>query len=92
MKERERRSIPRTYAEVKAVLPDFKKTYMSRPPVIGTGLGMEQPTTGHKRFVLRVYLAQEPTADQQRSLKQTFRGVPINYELTGPIVALGDES
>lgn len=92
MSERKRAPIPRTFEEVKAVLPSFEETYMNRPPVIGTGLGMDRPPRGKERFVFRVYLEQEPTEEQQRALKKTFGGVPIHYELTGPIVAAGEGS
>lgn len=43
MAERKRAPIPRTFEEVKAVLPNFKETYINKPPVIGAGLGMERP-------------------------------------------------
>lgn len=90
MAERRKAPISSTFEEVKAVLPDFKETYMNmKPLVIGAGLGMEQPTKGRKRFVFRVYLEQEPTGEQRRLLKKTFRGIPIKYKVTGPIVAAG---
>lgn len=77
---------PRTFEAVRAILPDCTKAYMERPPVIGVGLGAENKR-GSQRFVFRVLLGKEPAPDQQKTLKKTFKGVPIRYEITGPAVA-----
>lgn len=80
---------PRTFDEIRAILPQFKTAYLERPPVIGAGLGAETKKRGSRRFVFNVYLEATPTGDQQKNLKKTFKGVPIRYELTGPFVAAG---
>lgn len=79
----------RSIEAVKAILPDFKAAYMGRPPVIGAGLGAEYTKRGSQRIVFRAYLKSDPIPDQQRTLKKTFRRVPIKYGTTGPIVAAG---
>ena len=79
---------PQSIEAVNAILPDFKAAYMDRPPVIGAGLGAEHTKRGSRRFVFRVYLEQEPTPDQQKNLKKTFKHVSIRYEMIGPIIAV----
>lgn len=78
---------PRTFEAVRAILPDFKVAYMGRPPVIAAGLGVEQDRRGSQRFVFMVFLEQPPDPGQHKTLKQTFRGVPIRYAMIGQTVA-----
>ncbi len=80
--------ISNSFEDTKALLPQFKEAYMQRPLVIGAGLGVEETPKGLRRAVFKVYLKGEPTPDDWKFLKKTFKRAPIRYNVTGPVVAV----
>lgn len=85
------------YHEVGEIKKEFEDQALTRQklwapegPVWGCGIGKDQLPKGSGRFRLCVYLDREITPDTLKLLglpTESYKGIPVRYQVTGPIVA-----
>lgn len=70
-----------------SALEEFNRVCLENPPAVGSSYLKEDTGRGRKRFVLVAYYPEDPTLEEVRNFKKSFRGYLIRHQKMGDFTA-----